>query len=182
MKGNIQICPNDAASRVRREEKMKDDEIRKLVETYSDMVMRIAYQNCFNKSDSEDITQEVFIKLLDNAERIKEDESYLKAWLIRVTVNLCRDYNKSSWYKKVMGFEGDGPEIPWEPEELRLWEELSQLKPVYRNIIYLYYYEGYKTGEIAGILKLRENTVSSYLARARKKLKTILEREGEVYV
>lgn len=161
---------------------MSDERIRELVETYSDMVMRIAYQNCFNKSDSEDITQEVFIKLLENAENIKEDEGYLKAWLIRVTVNLCKDYNKSSWYKKVKGFDGNESEIPWEMEELQLWEELSQLKPVYRNVIYLYYYEGYKTSEIARILKLRENTVSSHLTRARKKLRTILEGEGEVYV
>ena len=161
---------------------MKEDKIRELVETYSDMVMRIAYQNCFNKSDSEDITQEVFIKLLENMERVKDDEGYLKAWLIRVTVNPCRDYNKSAWYKKVKGFDGNESEIPWEMEELSLWEELSQLKPVYRNIIYLYYYEGYKVHEIAGILNLRENTVSSHLTRARKKLRTILEREGRVYV
>ena len=153
---------------------MKEDKIRELVETYSDMVMRIAYQNCFNKSDSEDITQEVFIKLLENMERVRDDEGYLKAWLIRVTVNLCRDYNKSAWYKKVKGFDGNESEIPWEMEELSLWEELSQLKPVYRNIIYLYYYEGYKVHEIAGILNLRENTVSSHLTRARKKLRTIL--------
>lgn len=161
---------------------MKDDKIRELVEAYSDMVMRIAYQNCFNKSDSEDITQEVFIKLLENMDRVKDDEGYLKAWLIRVTVNLCKDYNKSSWYKRVKGFDGNELEIPWEMEELGLWEELSRLKPVYRNIIYLYYYEGYKIHEIAGILNLRENTVSSNLNRARKQLKTILEGEGRVYV
>lgn len=161
---------------------MKDDKVRELVEAYSDMVMRIAYQNCFNKSDSEDITQEVFIKLLENMDRVKDDEGYLKAWLIRVTVNLCKDYNKSSWYKRVKGFDGNELEIPWEMEELGLWEELSRLKPVYRNIIYLYYYEGYKIHEIAGILNLRENTVSSNLNRARKQLKTILEGEGRVYV
>ena len=161
---------------------MKDDKVRELVEAYSDMVMRIAYQNCFNKSDSEDITQEVFIKLLENMDRVKDDEGYLKAWLIRVTVNLCKDYNKSSWYKRVKGFDGNESEIPWEMEELGLWEELSRLKPVYRNIIYLYYYEGYKIHEIAGILNLRENTVSSNLNRARKQLKTILEGEGRVYV
>ena len=67
---------------------MKEDKIRELVETYSDMVMRIAYQNCFNKSDREDITQEVFIKLLENMERLKDDEGYLKARLIRVTASL----------------------------------------------------------------------------------------------
>lgn len=161
---------------------MKDDKIRELVETYSDMVMRIAYQNCLNKSDSEDITQEVFIKLLEHSEQIKDSEAYLKAWLIRVTVNLCKDYNKSSWYKKVKGFDGNESEIPWEKEEICLWEELARLKPVYRNIIYLYYYEGYKIHEIAGILKLKENTVSSNLARARRKLKTILEEEDKVYV
>lgn len=59
------------------------------------------------------------------------------------------------------------------------FKELSKLKPVYRNIIYLYYYQGYKIEEISKILKMNVNTVSSNLTRARKQLKEFLENGGE---
>ena len=71
-------------------------EARDVVEKYSNMLMQIAYQRTFNKSDSEDIVQEAFIKLVKNTNKIK-DEEHLKYWLIKVTINLCNDYNKSFW-------------------------------------------------------------------------------------
>jgi RNA polymerase sigma-70 factor (ECF subfamily) len=156
-------------------------DVKELVETYSDMIMRIAYQNCFNKSDSEDIVQEVFIKLMQNMDNFENNPEYLKAWLIRVTINLSKDYNKSSWYKKVEAINDNDVGYYFNTEEIGLIHELSKLKPIYRNIIYLYYYEGYKINEIAKILNLNENTVSSNLTRARKKLKEYLEVGGESY-
>jgi len=156
------------------------ENIETLVEKYSDMIMRIAYQNCFNKSDSEDIVQEVFFKLIRNIQELK-DEEHLKAWLIRVTINLSKDYNKSSWYKKVEPIEEKEASYNFDTEESEILNELSKLKPIYRNTIYLYYYEGYKINEIAKILDLNENTVSSNLTRARKKLKEVLEVGGEIY-
>lgn len=154
---------------------MKRYDIAALVEDYSDMVMRIAYQHCFNKSDSEDITQEVFLKLMDNVQRIPEGDGALKAWLIRVTINLCKDLNKCAWYRLNTPLEqSEEAAVPWQDDELELWDELRRLQPDYRTILYLYYYEGYKIKEIARILKLKENTVSSRLTRARKELKGIL--------
>lgn len=154
---------------------MKRYDIAALVESYSDMVMRIAYQHCFNKSDSEDITQEVFIKLMDNIQRIPEEGGALKAWLIRVTINLCKDFNKCAWYRLNTPLEQHGEDaVPWQDDELELWDELKRLQPLSRTILYMYYYEGYKIREIASILKLKENTVSSRLTRARSELKGIL--------
>ena len=72
-------------------------------------------------------------------------------------------------------------EYNFDTEECEILNEISKLKPEYRNTIYLYYYEGYKINEIAKILDLNENTVSSNLTRARKKLKEVLEVGGEVY-
>jgi RNA polymerase sigma-70 factor (ECF subfamily) len=160
---------------------MEKDDIKNLVETYSDMVMKIAYQNCFNKSDSEDIVQEVFIKLIKNIDSLEKNREYIKAWLIRVTINTSKDYNKNSWYKKVEAINENEADYYFETEDLGVLKELSKLKPIYRNIIYLYYYEGYKINEISKILTLKENTVSSNLTRARKKLKGILEEGGEFY-
>lgn len=150
--------------------------IEELVEEYSDMVMQISYQNSFNKSDAEDITQEVFIKLIKNIDKL-ESKEHIKAWLIRVTINLSKDYNKSFWRKNTCKLEEDIEYFDSETQEIL--QELSKLKPMYRNIVYLYYYQQYKINEIADLLRINVNTVSSNLTRARKQLKKILGEGGE---
>lgn len=150
------------------------EQIDAVVETYSDMIIRIAYHNLRNQADAEDVAQEVFLKLMREEEF--EDEGHRKAWLIRVTINLCKDMNKQAWNLKTEGFKE-----AWEPfskEQQRVLEELWELPKNYRNVVYLYYYEELTVSEIAKILKRKENTVSSWLTRARKKLKTILMEGG----
>ena len=143
-----------------------------IVENYSDMIFRIAYQYLFNKYDAEDIVQEVFVKLLTKRVIFK-DEEHIKSWLIRV----CLDYKKSLTKKSTVPIEN--MEIPFEQKEGEILEELQLLKEDERNILYLYYYEGYKIKEIAKILKQKQNTINSKLTRARKKLKEIMEVEYE---
>jgi len=151
-----------------------------LIDKYSNMVLQIAYQNSFNKSDAEDISQEVFIKLAYNLSKLKDDE-HIKAWLIKVTINLSRDYNKSFWNRNSMPLNEDLKYF--DEETIEVFKSLSKLKPIFRNTIYLYYYQGYKIDEIAKILEMSPNTVSSNLTRARKKLKGLLEADGgEEYV
>lgn len=150
------------------------EQIDAVVETYSDMIIRIAYHNLRNQADAEDVAQEVFLKLMREEEF--EDEGHRKAWLIRVTINLCKDVNKQAWNRKTEGLNET-----WEPfsnEQQRVLEELWELPKNYRNVVYLYYYEELTVPEIAKILKKKENTVSSWLTRARKKLKTILLEGG----
>ncbi len=152
--------------------------IEEVVKKYSNMVLQIAYQKTFNMSDAEDITQEVFIKLIDNQEKIQNDE-HLKAWLIRVTSNLSNDYNKSFWNKKTGELEEN--QNIMKDEDIGVFEEIKKLKPpVYRDIVYMYFYHGYKIKEIAEILNMNINTVSSALTRAKKKLKDILG-EDKIY-
>ena len=155
--------------------KVKIDE---LIEVYSNMILQIAYQNLFNKSDAEDVAQEVFIKLINNLDKLKNNE-HIKAWLIRVTINLSKDYNKSFWNKNTTAIDEELKYFDEENQEV--FKELSKLNPDYRNIIYLYYYQGYRIAEISEILSMNQNTVSSYLTRARKELKNILEDGGETY-
>lgn len=152
---------------------------KEVVEKYSNTLLQIAFQRTFNKSDSEDIVQDVFIKLIKNSNKIK-DEEHLKNWLIRVTINLCSDYNKSFWNKNTTVL--DEKLSDFDNEEILIFKEINKLKPIYRDIIYLYYYQGYKIKEISIILKMKENTVSSNLTRAREKLKTILEDGGVINV
>jgi RNA polymerase sigma-70 factor (ECF subfamily) len=139
--------------------------------------MRIAYQNTGCRDDAEDIVQEVFIKLM--LKPPFQDEVYLKAWLIRVAINLCKDHKKSFWQRKVDAITEDYPAVS--PEQGEIWHEVRKLGENYRNVIYLYFYEGYNIPEIAKILGRKENTVSSWLGRAKKKLKLILSEGGYEY-
>lgn len=148
----------------------------KIVENYSDMIFRIAYQYLYNKYDAEDIVQEVFVKLLSR-KVIFKDEEHVKSWLIRVTINQCLDYKKSLAKRSTVPIEN--MEIPFEHKEEGILEELQLLKEDERNILYLYYYEGYKIKEIAKILIQKQNTINSKLTRARKKLKEIMEVKNE---
>lgn len=150
-----------------------EEEYEAVVDAYSDMIFRIAYQNLFSVEDAQDVVQDVFLKLLKQKENCFHDEEHLKAWLIKVTINQCLDYKKSFFRKNTVAL--DNFEIPYEQEERQLLEELSRLPKEERNVLYLHYYEGYTIKEIAGILGKKQNTVNSKLTRGRNKLKQILE-------
>ena len=147
-----------------------------IVEKYADMIYRIAYQKVLNRYDAEDIFQDVFVKLLSNKSYFR-DEEHIKAWLIRVTINLCINYNKSLARQKTVSVEQ--LDIPFTQQETGVLEELYLLPEDERNILYLYYYEGYKIREIAKILRQKQNTINSKLTRARNKLKRIMEVNNE---
>ena len=150
-----------------------EQQYNEIVENYSDMIFRIAYQYLFNKYDAEDIVQEVFVKLLTKRVIFK-DEEHIKSWLIRVTINQCLDYKKSLTKKNTVPIEN--MEIPFEQKEGEILKELQLLKEDERNVLYLYYYEGYTSVEIAGILKKPQSTIRNYLHEARAILK---ERLGD---
>lgn len=150
------------------------DAIPAVVEQHADMVLRIAYQNLYSRADAEDVVQDVFLRLL--GQPAFADENHLKAWLIRVAVNRCKDINKSAWRRKTVPLEVDWPALP--AESHGVMEELAALKPADRTVIYLYYYEKYTVPEIAEMLGEKESTVSSRLNRAKKKLKDILTEGG----
>ena len=89
------------------------------------------------------------------------------------------DYNRNYWNKNTTSLDENYKYFDEETKDV--FNELKKLTPEYRNIIYLYYYQGYKISEISKILSMNQNTVSSYLTRARKELKHILEQGGELY-
>ncbi|MGN0498497.1 MAG: RNA polymerase sigma factor [Acutalibacteraceae bacterium] len=149
-----------------------------LVDEYSDMIYRIAYQNLRSSYDAEDIMQDVFLSLLkSNAEF--SDSAHIKAWLIKVTVNKCIDFKKSARNRTTVTL--DEQSAHYDSEEQGVMDEIFRLPEEERNIIYLYYYEGYTISEIAQILGKKQNTVNSKLQRARKKLKALLTKGGYYY-
>ncbi|MGN0441509.1 MAG: RNA polymerase sigma factor [Acutalibacteraceae bacterium] len=149
-----------------------------LVDEYSDMIYRIAYQNLRSSYDAEDIMQDVFLSLLKSNVGFS-DSAHIKAWLIKVTVNKCIDFKKSARYRTTVTL--DEQTARYDSEELGVMDEIFKLPEEERNIIYLYYYEGYTIAEIAQILGKKQNTVNSKLQRARKKLQSLLKKGGYYY-
>lgn len=145
---------------------------------YYSMVYRVAFSQIKNHADAEDITQEVFFKLLKHEMKYQSIE-HEKAWIIRVTLNQCRDLLKSKWKKTSVGIDAV-PENektyyknPYVKEDETLWAVL-QLPEKYRNCLYLFYYEDYSIKEIAESLEMQENTVKTNLKRGREALKKLL--------
>lgn len=132
---------------------------------FTDTVYRVAYHNTSNFTDAEDVTQEVFMKLLESGKGFQSEE-HLKAWLIRVTVNLCHNLARKN--KRVTSLDENLPA----PEQTESpLEYVRKLPENYRNAIYLHYYEGYTAKEIGQILGAGQNTVLSWLSRGRELLK-----------
>lgn len=149
------------------------------IEKYSDMVRRICFVQLKNYHDVEDVFQDVFLKYILN-DKPFDSEVHEKAWMIRVTLNACRDNLKSFFKRKVTSIN----ELVQEPSYIDessydTLEAVLQLPQKYRNAIYLFYFEGYTAIEIADILGRKENTIYTWLSRGREQLKTALG--GEPY-
>lgn len=148
--------------------------IEDVIDTYGDMVTRICIMNLRNSDDAKDCFQEVFIKLYKHG--MIEDPDYLKHWLIHVTINTCKDYRRV-FYKKTINIED--VLIQDEKKDYVLLPVILDMPTRYKNVLYLYYYEGYKTDEISEILKMNINTVKSRLKRGREILKKKVGEDDE---
>ena len=147
-------------------------EIVDVINKYSDMVYRIALTRTGTVENAEDIFQEVFLKYSEKMPKF-ENEEHQKAWLIRVTINMTKNFHNSSWNKKVVNLDET---INFEKEEEgEVFSAVCELPQNYKTVIYLMYYEGYKVKEIASMMKTSEGTIKTWLYRAREALKEKLE-------
>ena len=144
-----------------------------LAEKYIDTVFRIAFGYLKNRDDADDVTQEVFMRLYSaNAEF--ESEEHIRNWLIRVTINQCKHLFRSPW-RKVENIDDYAATLSFgQTEDRELFCTVMSLEQKCRTVMLLYYYEGYSTAEIASLLGVPANTVSTRLSRARAKLKNVL--------
>ena len=149
-------------------------QIEEIVKRYQDKLLRTAIAITGNKADAEDIVQETFIKLFDKNPNF-QSEQHETAWLIRVTVNLCKSRLRSHWWKKTEPLLESYP--TQSDDQQNLIETVLSLPAKYRIVIHLFYYEGYSTKEISKITELSESTVRQQLTRARRMLKDYLEGE-----
>ena len=132
-----------------------------------------------NYEDAEDIFQTVFLKYVLRSEPFDSPE-HEKAWIIRVTVNACRDLVKSFFCSRTVSLD----QLIEKPQDMPedhsdILEAVLELPARFRDVVYLHYYEGYSAPEIGRILKKNPNTVYTLLARARQLLKTRLEGVSE---
>ena len=149
-----------------------DKYLEKMIEKYSNMIYRLALVRTKTKENSEDVYQEVFLRLARKMPNF-ESEEHEKAWLIRVTINCSKNLLNSKFLKNTTELK---EEIVFETKERHdIYYAVQQLPLKYRTVIHLHYYENYKINEISRILGIKENTVKSHLARAKDKLKNAME-------
>ena len=152
------------------------DEFARLAEAYIDTVYRIALNYTRNPTDSEDITQNVFLKLCKEQKEFESDE-HVRNWLIRVAINECKHWLGAPW-RQTVSLEDYTASLQDVSQERRdILRAVLALPRKNRIPIYLYYYECYSTQEIAGLLKLPKGTVCTNLDRGRKMLKLELEED-----
>jgi len=149
--------------------------LEEMIRKHKDSVFRTAVAIMGSVTEAEDVFQDVFIKLFEKQPRF-ESEDHEAAWLIRVTINLCKSRLRSFWRRNTVPLLESHPARS--EEQSGLVETVLSLPKKYRIVIHLYYYEGYSIKEAADITGQKESTVGNQLARARKLLKSALKGEG----
>ncbi|HEY8364267.1 MAG TPA: sigma-70 family RNA polymerase sigma factor [Haloplasmataceae bacterium] len=155
--------------------------IERLVSTYGNDVLRLAFMYLKDKHLAEDAFQEVFIKVFHKWDSFRYEASE-KTWIMKITINVCKDILKNNWYKKVSFYEyddisymnGNYNQIEEELDKKVLFEQVLMLPEKYKDVILLYYYQGFSVSEIASILDTTTGNVGSLLSRARSLLKEVV--------
>ena len=145
-------------------------------ERHLDMVYRIALNYFRVPADAEDAAQTVMLRLWQSDGDFADDD-HLRYWLVRVTLNVCRDVSRSFWRRRTVSLESCREPALDDSAHQRLYREVMALPAKYRLPLYLYYYEGYSVAEVGELLGLKPSTVQTRLARAREKLRGSLMEE-----
>ncbi|MHA5220838.1 RNA polymerase sigma factor [Dysosmobacter sp. Phy] len=153
---------------------LTEQEFHRAAERYLDMVYRIALNYFRHPQDAEDAAQEAMLRLW-RADTDFEGEEHLRHFLVRVTLNVCRDFSRSPWRKRTVPLESCREPAFSTPERWELYQAVMALPAKYRLPLYLYYFEGYAVAEVGELMGLNPSTVQTRLARARAKLKQELE-------
>ncbi|WP_449536407.1 sigma-70 family RNA polymerase sigma factor [Ferdinandcohnia sp. Marseille-Q9671] len=172
------------------EREEKDYILEKLMIEYGNELVRLAFSYVKDTEIAKDMVQNTFIKCYKNLETFRFD-SQVKTWLYRITINECKDYLKSWNYKmvQVRSFINETTRsiLPstertvmdkYNTQEMK--ESIFSLPKVYREVIYLYYYDSLTTDEIANVLDIPVNTVKTRLRRAKQRLELLIK-EAEFY-
>lgn len=162
--------------------------LRQAIEEHYMTIVKLAYTYVKNREMAQDIAQDVCERALRKEAQFRNEAS-LKTYLIRMTINRSYDYLRSWKYKQqaltdqlrgLLHLETPEMQALKNDEQTALARHILKLKPMYREVIVLYYYEDFSVAEIAAILEKSENTVKTRLKRARQQLKEKIEWEDEI--
>ena len=153
---------------------LTEQEFNAAAEQHLNMVYRIALNAVKTPADAEDAAQTAMLRLWQT-DTVFENDDHLRNWLVRVTVNVCRDMLRTPWRRHTVTLESCAEPVFAEPESTDLFREVMALPVKYRLPLYLYYYEGYNVAEVGEMLQVKPSTVQTRLARGRDKLKRQLE-------
>ncbi|ABX43943.1 RNA polymerase sigma factor [Lachnoclostridium phytofermentans] len=161
-----------------------DYEIEDLVRTYGNDVLRTAYMYVKDIHIAEDIFQDVFIKVNNHLHTFQGNSS-IKTWILRITINTCKDYIKSAYHRKMVPMEefiedsivseSEFDAVEREETIHTVKEAVMALPEHYRSVILCVYFDELSMDETAKALDLPVGTVKSRLARAKEKLKESME-------
>lgn len=155
---------------------MTDTEFERIALKYGDMLYRVAFNYLKSREDSEDAVQNTLIRLY-RCRRDFDSEEHLRAWLIRVVINESKRILSRRNRRAEVSLESVANELYADADNRELFIELMRLKPRDGTVLYLYYFEGYRTEEIAKMMSRSDAAVRQMLSRARKQLRTQLEVE-----
>lgn len=150
-----------------------------MYDKYANDVLRVSYFYLGDRHKAEDVTQDVFVRLITNNPVIEPGRE--KAWLLKVALNRCRDLWRGAWVKRVIlgspAFETiPAPDNVQSTQDAReVMEAIYALPATFKEVMLLHYYQGYGIAEIAQMLDLPDGTISSRLSRGRKKLEQTLK-------
>lgn len=150
-----------------------------LMRRFGSQVIKLAYYHVRDMHLAEDIMQEVFCRVYKNLEKFRKDSSYY-TWIYRITVNLCKDYKQSAYFRRTLLWHTDR-EAEDDARSFEIVEggevfaRVMDLPEKLRTVVALHYFEDMSTIEIARVLKISENAARTRLFRGRKLLKQALE-------
>lgn len=159
-------------------------DIENLIRQYGNDVLRTAYMYVKDNHTAEDIFQEVFIKVNQKLSTF-EGNSSIKTWIMRITINTCKDYLKSAWNRRVIPMmeyqedqiisDTDFDSVESQDTNDIIKTAVLSLPAKYKDVVLCVYYNEMTIAEAAIVLRVAEGTVKSRLSRARQKLKSALE-------
>ena len=153
-------------------------DIEQIFRRHAQTVYRVCYSFMGSAAEAEDAMQATFMKLIDHP-RSFENEQHEKAWLIVCASNLCKDQLKSARYTRVTALPEQDPADPRQHDPIdTTLDAVLRLPDKYKDVVYLHYYEGYKTDEIARMLGEKPSTIRNRLRDARRLLRKSLGGEA----
>lgn len=167
--------------------KNASEALEQMMDTFGQIVLRTAYFYVKDRFLAEDICQETFIRAYKKWDQFQGNSS-VKTWLIRITINLCKDKLGLKTFKseetmdpttlKSTSFQTVEEEVMNRLQKTEILKHLVSLPNPHQEVLYLYYYLDFSTVEISIASSLPEGTIRARLHRARNQLKKVLQKEG----